>query len=423
MPGGLSEQEMRRLLEEYSKNIWQSGGVGRIALREELLKFSRIFFDPYQENSDLGCVYPITDDDLVYTSIAIPNFVRRFKWSTGETVWKKEVNLPFGIDYDNENRRLVAGYSDGIFILNADTGETVKNITDFGPYSLAGTWPRLPIFNPDNPSEIYFSCIKKHVVVKLNWETGAYTMFGTWGTAKSDLTGFDWPYEVEVNPDDDIVYVADRFNNRVLLLNMDLDATKDYLYIMPRAHSVRLQRWGLIKQFYGILALSSGQVGVVFTHRGRRTRFMMPLQAGCIRFNPDLDRVWATSVFALEVSLRNVLHQSFKEKFNLVFLSKTAVTAAGVNTWPVLGMLFDKFLIRIYSNQTGTLYIQVPDSSAGYGMGLDVPTDFTWVNYADSIPVDANVVETPYLEPVPPVFRLRFVPSADATVTMEGFGV
>jgi len=397
----------------------------REVVREEIPQFSRIFFDPTQENSEIGCMYPITDDDIVYTDFR-NNYVRRFLIQTGETVWKTTLTLPnpFGIDYDDVGNRLIIGYINGILILDASDGSTLNNITSFGIYNLSNAGPFFPIFNPNNTDEIYFTCLYQHVVVRLNLVTGSSVIFGTWGTIRADLTGFNYPYEVEVNLTEDIIYVADRYNSRILLLNMNLNAVKTYLYIMPYAHSVRLCRWGSTQQDYGMLALSSGEVGVVFMQGGRKTRFMMPLSAQCIRFNPDLTKSWMTSVFALEISLRNVLYQSPKEKFNYHFISLGAVGVGGMTTRPVLGMLYAEFLIRIYSDQAGVLSIQVPDSSAGFGNGLEVPTGFTWVNYAVALAVTGGgVVDVLNLDPPPPVFRLNFIPAlAATTVTLDGFG-
>jgi hypothetical protein len=351
----------------------------------------------------------------------------RHNLKSGSFDWKVTgYSQPFEIDYNPVDDVVAVGHGSGIVLLKAKDGSLVKNITSVGGYTL----PRIygAVFNPANPDELYFTVPSQHVLVKLNHKTGSYSMFGTWGTAKTDYTGLYFPADVEVDPPNDDVLVCDDGNNRVLRLNVAIDTVKD-LMLLTRPHNIRKLRWGLTTQRYRLTVISTEAGGLypMYTfgyERGRRLKFVLPMQLDAPRFTPDLSGMWGCEVEGFEFDLDRLNELYVYHPEQAVILNQASVSTAGVSSPPLVPFLLGKNVqLVLISNQTGTLQIQVPDRvSTAFSMGLlpmSVPTTFTWVDY-DSQSTPAGVYTYVFSNP-PPVFRVVYYPSATATASLLAY--
>jgi len=386
-------------------------------------------FRPTEADSDVGCVYPLDDDEIIYTQFyGLQPYVARYSLKAGSFIWKVTgYTYPFGIDYDPVDDIVVVAHNSGITLLKGSNGSLVKNITSVGTYTL----PRIynAVFNPSNPNELYFTVPGQHVLVKLNHATGEYTLFGTWGTYKTDYTGLYNPSDVEVDPPNDDVFVCDTLNNRILRLNMAINTVKD-LMLLPKPAYIRRMRWGLTTQSYRLMVISSepGGLGPMYTFgylRGRRLKFILPMQVDHPRFSPDLGKMWGCEVegYELDLDRLNEMYVCHPEQF--IILNQASVSTAGYTSPPITPFILGKNVqIILISNQTGTLTIQVPDRvSTAFAMGflpMSVPTTFTWVNYdSQSTPPGLYKYNFSIASNIPPpVFRIVYTPSAAATVSL-----
>jgi hypothetical protein len=76
------------------------------------------------------------------------------------------------------------------------------------------------------------------------------------------------------------------------------------------------------------------------------------------------------------------------------------------------GLFLRELALEIYSSQSATAYIEVPERRFG---GFEVATDFSWVEY-DSFPLAAGRV-TPYImSNAPSIFRVRVLMGSTAGV-------
>lgn len=381
---------------------------------------------PPDVDSDLGCVYPLNEDEVIYTQFASSTpYIARYNLSTGKFVWKVTgYNTPHGIDYNPDKELIAVGVNPGILLLRASNGSVYKYITSVGNYTL----PRVQgiAFNPANDQELYFTVPTKHVVMRYNYVTDTLvSMFGTWGTAKSDYTGLNIPSDIEVDPPNNGVLIADQFNSRLLSLDMDLSAVKE-LILLPQPGFIRKLRWGLTTQMYRWTVISSAPGGIypMYTigyERGRRLKFILPIQLDMIRFSPDLSSMWGCEVDCYEFSLDRLNELYIRHPEQAILLNQASVPTSGFASDPLTPFIFGHNVqIVLISDQPGTLAIQVPDRvSTAFSMGLlpmSVPTSFTWVNY-DSISTSAGVTRYTFTVP-PPVFRVVYTPSASATASL-----
>jgi hypothetical protein len=384
-------------------------------------------FRPNEADSDLGCIYPIDDDEIIYTqTLGAVQYVARYNLKRAEFIWKNyELSIPFGIDYNHVDDKVMVSHNSGIDILDARNGEVLKRIRSVDTYTL----PRIldAVFNPANPDEIYFAVPTKHVVVKLNYVTGEYKMYGTWDTAKTDTTGFNVPSTVEIDPSNNDLLVAEVANNRIMRLDADLTAVKD-LMLLPRPAYIRRLRWGLTTQKYGmtVIGSESGGPAPMYTfgyQRGRRLKFILPMQLDAPRFSPDLRKMWGTEVYGYEFDL-DALNETYLYHGETAYLlNNSSVSTSGYSSYPLVPLIHGKnVLIILISNQSGTLKVQIPDRvSLSFPMGLlpmSVPTTFNWIDY-DVVSTGAGVTKYSFAGAAPPVFRIVYIPDATANVTMH----
>jgi hypothetical protein len=158
--------------------------------------------------------------------------------------------------------------------------------------------------------------------------------------------------------------------------------------------------------------------------RGRRLKFVLPMQLDAPRFTPDLSGMWGAEVDGYEFDLDRLNELYIYHPEQAVLLNQTFVSTAGYYSPPLTPFLLGKSVqLVLISNQTGTLKIQIPDRvSVAFSMGflpMSVPTTFAWVDY-DSQSTSAGVYPYIFSNP-PPVFRVVYTPSADATVSLFAY--
>jgi hypothetical protein len=395
----------------------------RVALTNAVRRSLR----PTDVDSHLGCVYPLNDDEVIYTqSLGASPYVARYNIRTKTFTWRvTEFTTPFGIDYNPLDDIVAVAHNSGIALLRGRDGNMVKNITSVGTYTLP--WIYNAVFNPSNPDELYFTVPGRHVLIRLNHITREYTMFGTWNTYKTDYTGLYSPWDVEVDPPNNDVLVCDTANNRVLRLDMNLSTVKD-LMLLPSPAYVRKMRWGLTTQQYRLTVIGSTWGGFypMYTFgfwRGRRLKFYIPMQLDMPRFSPDFSGMWGCEgdCYEFDVDALNELYIRHAE--TAILLSNASIATTGYTSPPLVPFLFgNEVLVVLKSNQLGTLGIQVPDSvSVAFPMGLlpvSVPTTFSWVDY-DTVSTAAGVTRYTFSEQPPPVFRIVYKPNTTALVTLH----
>jgi len=430
----LTKDALKEAIEEKIAEVWQSGGAGREALREELRKYvvsnavRRSWITP-ESRGDIACFYPLSETEAIYTD-AVNNLVRRINIETGDIRWTYNLETPLGVDYyPDEDIVAVANFalSGGVTILNAENGTVIKTITSIplGSFGSYGVWD--VSFDDSDPDYIYFTVPSRHILLRYNRVTDAYTMFGIWNTSKTDFTGLKTPTSVDVDSSHDLVLVADYMNNRVLRLPMDISSVQD-LILLNQPQWVRFCRWGLIHQRAPLTVISSAaSPNPMYTfayRRSRRIEWVIPVQSDAPRFAPDFMSLWVTGGGeAVEYDLDRLKELYLTNPCHAFDRRQQSVTTSGYNSPPHTPFLFGKEVqVFLYSNQKGDIDIQVPDnvdpSSEIGNLPMSVPTTFSWVSYF-SEPTPKGVYVLDLSPNPPPVFRINYVPEADATVTLR----
>jgi len=381
---------------------------------------------PAEKNTYIGCVYPLSEDEVVFSQTGGETmYVARMNTETGAIRWKVTgLTLPHGIDYSYEDNMIAVAHSDGVALIDAGTGSIVKNITSVGGNVLGRVYS--VTFNPSNKDEILFAVYSKHVVVKLNHVTGEYTVFGAWGTQKSDLTGLSYPLDVEIDPDNDDLLIADSGNSRVLRMNAAMTTVKDMM-LLPRPGFVRKQRWSTVSQRSLMTVVSSEPGGAMPMYtfgfaRARRLWFSLPMQLDNPRFTPDLKAMWGAEAVGLKIPLARLKELYISHPETAILLSGSTVGTSGYSSPPLTpAILGNNVLVQLVSSVSGTMKVQVPDrvaQSAALGMlPFSVPTNFEWVD-ADEVAFTSGATSYYMQSTPPPVFRLVVTPNTTATVTL-----
>lgn len=399
------------------------------SILESLGVIRRIIWNDHKVINDVSCIYPLDDDNVFITDyyfyyVALLNLRTGFKWKIDIRSGYMLRNA-MGIDYDPDTHRLFVGCRDGVLVLDSRTGGTIKRITKLGDYDLKDGYQFNVRLDRSDGETIYFVSEKKHILVKYNLTNDTYSIFGTYSTPKSDLTGLDSPMDVDVGEDYDEVYVADRANDRILVLDKDLNVQR--LMYLHNVGFIYRQRWGSkYTNLYGIA--SSPRIGVMtyimLTELYNISRIVafIPQQGDYPRFTPDLNYMWVGQAYGIEINLlaaKNVLASRGLPALqqSMLILNRASVTTDGVTTRVITPLWFRDVMLEVISDQDGTAYIEVPEGSWA-GIGLWYLTDHTWVEY-DSFSFSANK-STPYIfSQPPPVFRLKLKPSANATISVR----
>jgi hypothetical protein len=343
-------------------------------------------------------------------------------------------------DYNiSQGRVVVPSFSDGkIFELDAKTG-VLLNTVDLG--SGKRMWTIKVV--QENPRYVLAPHYDQHYVGLVNLDTGAETvLFGTSGAAGDDLTHLRKPMDIEyfVGGDNTIDYylIADSWNNRVLKVRAsDLAVTNIYLIsgignITARRHPVTEEfnsRRGHISNFdcmYSRAAATrywgygnSIPQGWASMLNEIRPQAFLPFMSGdqFIWTSPYEGWIaYGEKAFLLDLRYFKEparLQVSFPLVLNYSLAAGASYPPSGDQYATVLnGLFLDELAVEIYSSQSATAYIDVPERRFG---GFEVATDFSWIQY-DSIPLTAGQV-TPYITTnKPSVFRVRVVMGSTAGV-------
>jgi hypothetical protein len=402
---------------------------------------------------DFGSVLPTDVEDEVivwgYKPWAIGetrvNRVARVKlgdWKVEKILWTWDISgIQLGFpDYNvSQNRVVVPSFTDGrIFELDAKTG-TLLNTADLG--SGKRMWTIKVV--QENPRYVLAPHYDLHYVGLVNLDTGAETvLFGTSGTAGDDLTHLRNPMDVEyfLGGDNTIDYylIADSWNNRVLQVRAsNLTVQRMFLIsgigdITARRHPAteefnsRRGQFGNFDCMYSRTAATrywdygnSIPQGWASTLNEARPHAFLPFMGGDQFTWASPYEGWiayAEKAFLLDLRYfkePTKLQVSFPLVSNYFLAANASYPPSGDQYATVLnGLFLDELALEIYSSQSATAYIEVPERRLG---GLEVATNFSWVTY-DSFSLTAGQV-TPYpMTHKPSVFRVRVVMGSTAGV-------
>jgi hypothetical protein len=394
---------------------------------------------------DFGNVLPTEVEDEVivqgHRPYGLGDRVARVKlgdWRVEKILWTWDIDIILGFpDYNiSQGRVVVPSLSDGrIFELDAKTG-ALLNTVDLG--SGKRMWAIKVV--QENPRYVLAPHYDLHYVGQVNLDTGAETvLFGTSGTAGDDLTHLRKPMDVEyfVGGDDAIDYylIADSWNNRVLRVRAS-DLTVEAMYLIAQIGSITARRHPATEEFnsrrgnyYNFDCMYSRTAATRYTPNipqgwasamtGNRAQAFLPFDAGDQFTWSSPHTGWiAYGEKAFELDLR--YFKSPPKLQSLVPVVTNYSLAAGATYPPsgdqyatvLNGLFLDELALEIYSSQSATAYIDVPERRSA---NVQVATDFSWVEY-DSFPLTGGKV-TSYLMTQPPnVFRVRVVMGSTAGV-------
>jgi len=390
---------------------------------------------------DYPCVYPVSEDEVVATSVKVAggkgrNVVFRYNLSTGRELWAKETpGYPWAVDYDDESGYLLVSSHQvaefGLLILDARDGSIIRRIDKVGDIDLKGYGVFGANFDPDDPDTIFFTVYRRHVAVRYNLVTGSYKVFGELDIPGRDNAHLNSPVGLSVNIAADEVLIADYDNHRVLLLDKDLANVKGQM-LLPYPWSIWRTRWGLKGNPYYLTFVSTTPnpptPPYLFAYtRQRRLKFSIQMASDEMRLGPDLRSLWVTEVFGYLYHLPSLMERFFRHPGTALLLNAKTVSTSGYRSPPLPAFLWgSRCMVRITSTQSGTFRVLVPKelthTPALGALPCSVPGDFDIMNDWDvwdekSMPSGTNHY---VFDPVPPpLFKLEFVPSAEATVTMN----
>jgi len=417
----IHEQEAEEALGKWSSSKYAVSKKERIT--------HRIWRNNFE---DFVSAYPVSDEEVIISRYTLDK-VERYNYFTGELVWNQDgLNGPRGIDYDQNTGRLVVPYSNGVAILDSETGKIVKNVTSSGGNDLTGSEVMDVFFSPDDLNRVVFCLLYKHVLIKYDTKTDSeVARFGVWGTSGGDLSHLNNPCGVALARTD--YFVCDTSNHRMLRISEDLNTVQDML-LVPSPVSARQVRWGSVETTRKRIQPLVVSFGVGVTPQTPRYSFALnwmrgiswiqPSQIDWPRFNKDLDRMWGGRAGIIDEYNLKAIWDTFDYPVqSWPLLNKEAVTAAeGYTSMPLPGTLMRDVTINLFSDQAGDLYIDVPDENSTYGYfrgtGLGVPTGYGWNEYL-SRATSANTMETVNIAREPPLFRIRYSPDADCTATLR----
>jgi hypothetical protein len=428
-------------------NIDDIKRIVREALREELVPLHGIvngLVAPMAGIGDFGSVLPTDVEDEVivwgYLPGEVGSIVTRVKiadWSVVKILWSwtiSGVDLGFP-DYNiSQDRVVVPSFDDGrIFELDAKTGQLL-NTVNLGTDSRFRMWAVKVI--QENPRIVIAPHRDFHYVGLVNLDTGAETvLFGTKGTSGDDLTHLRAPMDVEyfLGSGSTIRYylIADSWNNRVLKVDAStLSVTNMYLisgignitaYRHPVTEAFNSRR-GHPENFNCMYSRAAATrywshgnsipQGWLSVLNEARPHAFLPFMGGdqFVWVSPHEGWIaYGEKAFLLDLRYFKEpprLQVSFPLVSNYSLAAGASYPPSGDQYATVLnGLFLDEIALEIYSSQSATAYIDVPEKRFG---GFEVATNFSWVEY-DSFPLTGGKV-TSYLMTQPPsIFRVRVV--------------
>jgi hypothetical protein len=363
-------------------------------------------------------------------------FISKYDWKNNKFIWKQYYNAITFTFHPDINRVALFDYDNKVIReLDASTGALIRTISssNLGSFGLINL--RYDFWHPNY---VWIADRLRHYVGRLNLDTGTIDFqFGVPDTPGSDLTHLnnpryifpDWTYDPPRR-----AVVTDWKNHRILVLDLTTSppSVMNPMYIVPypNVFTIMQNKTGPFNYAYGIGVEGGGGEGgyqpltLIFSDfgsiDGENLLAHIPMATDVLEFNPFNPFIvllgqW-NSVF--EVDWRRP--PTHLRRFSKWFARNLSLTAG--SSWqsvPIVGMVHDKFLIKVYSSQPATMFIEVPEPKF---KGIQADINFTWKVFGGTA-LQADKV-TPWSTLTPPdVFRIRVVMgSSSGNISVYGEG-
>jgi len=341
------------------------------------------------------------------------------------------VGQPVDADFNWENGHTVVGCMTGVAELD-EKGNVVRKFTasNLGAFNdvYAARWVR-------GETDLVALCEhRNHIAGVFNLATGAYEWtFGEFGVPGSDDTHLSYPRGINQYGKDKVV-VCDHGNSRVAIVEKAAAITEAVLYSVPSGIDIfDYPVEELPRALRGLWAVSTYHntlqpLTYLMVEVPALPDFygIVPERTEKVRLNPHLHGYvvcWGQFGVLMEEDWRFKSRRDYYARGGLdIWAYPPYSLGAGEakETTPIVGIGHRKQLVRVWSSQPATLYIEVPRPK--YRANV-VPYGFTWKEY-DSVPINADK-EVGYILTAPPaVWRASVVMGATAgeiDLSLEGW--
>lgn len=391
-------------------------------------------FWPTANFSDISnFAYTEDPDVVILNGPGTPN-VGAFRCSTQQFLWIKPLKIMSGVTYNPHTRR-VFGYAEpqrALVELDVDTGEVVRELsrTELGPigrctnvrYATSGEM-HMPfkVYNTsieDDPELVMIADSENHIAGMLRLSTGRFVWrFGEYGVRGSDLRHLSAPRDVTWTLAGG-AWIADYENHRLLgLANILGTPEVTHQWIFPRPTSVGFTYNSPAGGFFSAnaavasegcyqpLTLVLSDFDEVGVHDYTSLLGWVPIASNLAVFNPwdpTLLQVnqW-NSAFEVEW-MKTPQAWRHMTRFAKHYTQQQSVSAG--ESWssePVVGLLNDRMLLRVFTTAPARLRIEVPEPMLRL---LATPANFHWAP-AVEVDVPAGRMLLHAIDPPPSVFR------------------
>ncbi|MBW2674820.1 MAG: hypothetical protein JRD89_15640 [Deltaproteobacteria bacterium] len=400
----IHEQELRK--------IWQSGGAGREALREELVRY-RWWFGTDEKSRVLG-QFPVGGRFQGHPQFVLEVESERVvvsDWDFGvyeidkktlEKVWfikadpiARRITVD-GVDYgyavyvSHDPARpnyVLVGCQKGIFEVDRNTGEIVRKMVSYelGPF-IKTFWGYKPWYDSKEPeSYLWINDPSRHVVCKLDWTGKILWQFGEAGVSGSDTAHLNVPTSVtELRGG---VFIADMANNRVLTVD---EGTKNVSFIVPYFEPTHLSlHRRLVWLGVGSIKGRSRSFPIILSGGGTFVTYI-DVDADCVTVGDDLDLYFTANHMCHVVS-----YKFYKPDITFPWVGAIEESVNPGAETPIIPIYCFGRPVTFYglNTESGKLRIYVPNL-IGPGRGLVTDPNTPWLLY-DEVTLTANTLE-PY---------------------------
>jgi len=358
--------------------------------------------------------------------------VFRFNIETKEVLWETKLASGACLGDYHPNHGVVVGTRHGkITVLDGADGTVTETHRATGLGKWFGT-PFVCEWFLGDYRKIFVSDRGRHIAGLYDLDTETFDQyFGVQDTKGSDLTHLRNPrgvnYIVDDNRNVTKMLVADTDNHRVLQIDWATNSVEQ-VWLMRSPMACDPLRCDFPNYEYGVedpkynavLAIGSksydsqGLVPIIQSGGSRLFGFAPIPNLDRAFLNPRNPNKFATGLgqYWAEIRLEDTLKNT-PRPFSLSLLDGKTISANSdypTSSYPQATLLngwgFERIQLFIYTSQTATLHIDVPDTLTGSPASLWVPTDYSWVEY-DSRSLSAGAMNQYTFTDPPPIFRPR----------------
>lgn len=406
-------------------------------------------FWPTAEFSDI-CNFSYTEDpDVVIINGPGTPQVGKLNCNTQKFAWKAP--FKFWTTSYNPRTRRVLGYDirQGILVeLDADNGRVVRSVssTNLGklgtcasvrylsPYSIAKSFKVYDASLSDDPDLVVVADTENHVAGIISLKASEFVWsFGEYGVAGSDNKHLNCPRDICTTIGNDF-WIADSRNHRLLDVTRTTSNVANH-WIFPRPMSVGFSfntanshffsANGAVstESFYQPLTLVLSDFDKIGLDRYTSIIGWVPIATNRVEFNPldpSLLQVnqW-NSAFEVDY-MKAPTDLKFMTRFSKPYATNQKVAQGqSIVSEPVVGLVNDKMLAKIFVSHNATAIIEVPEPALRL---LAVPADYSWVPMMESSLKAKMMNQIPFTH-VPSVFRIKVLASGgdlQASIYVEG---